>query len=518
MNTAYAEVINQSFSTGVHIPSIGQGILTPLQKPGKPKGPVKSIRPLMLLNGARKILSLIAHERICDKLDRYTGATQAAYKRGRSCADLIWTQRMLVSVVKNHHWEFSKMGVDMSAAFDTIVREYILETLELAGCCEDDIRIIRYLLSNTKLQVKINQMLSGVFESTLGSFQGDSISGILFTAMFTRAKKEAREEIRTREILGLMDEDDEEHATIEDVEDEKVEEETLSCDLNDNVQMPDEWAYADDGDYINKEMSVLESMYPTIKEILAKWNLFLNADKTEFTRFYLAEMNEKNNAGKSIRKLKEEEWRNTKALGSLMCSIKDIQRRCQLANVAFLSLDKCWLQGTKISLPIKIRLYDALVVSVMIYNGNSWSAPAHVIEKLDTTHRRHLRKILKIQWPKGRISNKNLYERCNTTKISDRIAKYRWTMLGHVLKGVVKIFIYLSMKFAIYMSETVVGRQSCHQMNLFQVIKKDLQPRGLYLNNLDDSNRLREVAFDRAQWRAKFLYTVPIGAECSNWC
>ena len=116
-------------------------------------------------------------------------------------------------------------------------------------------------------------------------------------------------------------------------------------------------------------------MYPTIKEILAKWNLFLNDDKTEFTRFYLAEMNEKNNAGKSIRKLKEEEWRSTKALGSLMCSIKDIQRRCQLANVAFLSLDKCWLQGTKISLPIKIRLYDALVVSVMIYNGNSWSAP-----------------------------------------------------------------------------------------------------------------------------------------------
>ena len=261
MNTAYAEVINQSFSTGVHIPSIGQGILTPLQKPGKPKGPVKSIRPLMLLNGARKILSLIAHDRICDKLDRYTGATQAAYKRGRSCADLIWTQRMLVSVVKNHHWEFSKMGVDMSAAFDTIVREYILETLELAGCCEDDIRIIRYLLSNTKLQVKINQMLSGVFGSTLGSLQGYSISGILFTAMFARAKKEAREEIRTREILGLIDEDDEEDATIEDVEDEEVEEETLSCDLNDNVQMPDEWAYADDGDYINEEMSVLESMY-----------------------------------------------------------------------------------------------------------------------------------------------------------------------------------------------------------------------------------------------------------------
>lgn len=44
------------------------------------------------------------------------------------------------------------------------------------------------------------------------------------------------------------------------------------------------------------------------------------------------------------------------------------------------------------------------------------------------------------------------------------------------------------MKFAISMSETVVGRQSCHQMNLFQVIQKDLQ------NSLDDLNRLRKVA------------------------
>ena len=75
------------------------------------------------------------------------------------------------------------------------------------------------------------------------------------------------------------------------------------------------------------------------------------------------------------------------------------------------------------------------------------------------------------------------------------------------------IFVNEVCYLSIYMSETVVGRQSCHQMNLFQVIKKDLQPRGLYLNNLDDLNRLREVAFDRAQWRAKFLYTVPIGAE-----
>ena len=35
----YAEAINDSFTTHTYITSIGEGIITPLQKPGKPKGP-----------------------------------------------------------------------------------------------------------------------------------------------------------------------------------------------------------------------------------------------------------------------------------------------------------------------------------------------------------------------------------------------------------------------------------------------------------------------------------------------
>ena len=134
------------------IQSIGQGILTPLQKPGKPKGPLNSLRPLMLLNGSRKILSLITLARVSKKIDNFTGPWQAAYKNGRSCADIVWAQRKLISVVKNKEWEFSKMGIDMSSAFDTIKRKTILELLAKAGCTEDEIKLVRYLLSNTKLQ------------------------------------------------------------------------------------------------------------------------------------------------------------------------------------------------------------------------------------------------------------------------------------------------------------------------------------------------------------------------------
>ena len=85
-------------------------------------------------------------------------------------------------------------------------------------------------------------------------------------------------------------------------------------------------------------------------------------------------------------------------------------------------------------------------------------------------------------------------------------------MLGHVLRSSEDTPAFLSIKFAIYMSETMVGRQSCQQMNLFQVIKKDLESRYLYLNNMNDFYRLRTLALDRGGWRALFnAPNVPAG-------
>ena len=99
------------------------------------------------------------------------GLWQAGYKEGRSCADVVWAQRMLTSVVMRKHWTFQKMGIDMSRAFDTVKRDVIVTLLKDAGCT-DDIRLVQYLLNNTRLNVKINNSLSEEFETFLEAFQG----------------------------------------------------------------------------------------------------------------------------------------------------------------------------------------------------------------------------------------------------------------------------------------------------------------------------------------------------------
>ena len=83
----------------------------------------------------------------------------------------VWSQRMLTAVVMEKQRSFHKMGIDMSAAFDTIQRSTILDLLQDAGCSEDDIRLVRFLLSNTRVRVRIDKSFSIVFETTLSSFQ-----------------------------------------------------------------------------------------------------------------------------------------------------------------------------------------------------------------------------------------------------------------------------------------------------------------------------------------------------------
>ena len=94
----------------------------------------------------------------------YTGPWQAAYRTGRSCSDLVWSQRMLTSVVTKRHFEYSKVNIDMTAAFNTIRRHTIINLLTDAGCSRDDIRLIQYLLSNTKMRVTVNKSVSDEFD------------------------------------------------------------------------------------------------------------------------------------------------------------------------------------------------------------------------------------------------------------------------------------------------------------------------------------------------------------------
>ena len=105
--------------------------------------------------------------------------------------------------------------------------------------------------------------------------------------------------------------------------------------------------------------------------------------------------------------------------------------------------------------------------------------------------------------PTGVLSNEALYARCYVTPLSVRVSKFRWRMLGHILRGQEDSPAYTSMLFAINSDIFMEGRRGRPCLNLLDVIRKDLTRRNLdiRLKNLTDFEDLRFLALDREEWK-----------------
>ena len=90
-----AQLLNNIAKTGEYPQEVKRGILVPLPKPGKPQGPPKNLRPIILLSMLRKIIAICMIRRTMSKLNENIPITQAAYREGRSTTEHVYTFKTL---------------------------------------------------------------------------------------------------------------------------------------------------------------------------------------------------------------------------------------------------------------------------------------------------------------------------------------------------------------------------------------------------------------------------------------
>ena len=66
-----AEIFNRVAETGESVAELVLGLLRPLQKPGKAKGPTENLRPIILLSVLRKILKICLIDRTWKRLKQH---------------------------------------------------------------------------------------------------------------------------------------------------------------------------------------------------------------------------------------------------------------------------------------------------------------------------------------------------------------------------------------------------------------------------------------------------------------
>ena len=125
-----AKLYNITANTGEYAAAIKKGILQPIAKPFKKKGPISNLRPITLLSILRKILALCMIKRCWKKIEGIIPKSQAAYQKGRSTTEQVFALKMMTEkAIISENYEIFFVLLDMAKVFDTVNRGKLLTIL-----------------------------------------------------------------------------------------------------------------------------------------------------------------------------------------------------------------------------------------------------------------------------------------------------------------------------------------------------------------------------------------------------
>ena len=341
-----ANILNKIAETGEYPTEIKSGLLTPLQKPGKEKGPVTNLRPVILLSILRKILAICVIRRIRGKIDEYIlPISQTAYSTGRSTAELVFAFKVLAEkAISSCDYEINLLMLDMSKAFDTIQRGTLIK--DLKGIIEDDeLHLIVLLLDKVNYSVKLEGEIGNPFITNIGAPQGDGASALFFIIYLALSLLiYTNKQHNKQDHLYCKSYNSESRCKPEHLIDH-----TYYHDINKKCFTIDQ-QYADDIGWASTGIHIINNIEKEIPKTLKSRNLFVNEAKTE--KF-------------NIKRLGSENWKKCKYVGSLLNTEDDIKRRIGLTCGAYNNL-KTIFQSKKINVNLKIRIFKALLESVFL--------------------------------------------------------------------------------------------------------------------------------------------------------
>jgi exonuclease III len=176
----YVRMVNTAKRCGHFHDGFLRALLTLLKKDGTPDGPMKSYRPLSLMNTDYKILSKVFNNRLRKVICNIVHHDQTCSIPGRTIHDNI---HLIRSIIEQQARMKDPIGIiqwDQEKAFDRINHRYLMGVLRAFGFGEGFIQWVSLLYANGSFRIRLNDGISTPIAFQCGVRQGCALSGSLF--------------------------------------------------------------------------------------------------------------------------------------------------------------------------------------------------------------------------------------------------------------------------------------------------------------------------------------------------
>jgi len=340
-------------------------------------------------------------DRLRSKTEEILSEEQAGFRASRSTIDQIFTLRQLAE----KYTEFSKQlyicFVDFRKAFDSIWREGLWQVLRHLGYPEKLIRLLESLYRGTFSAVRTGGDVSDWFETIVGVLQGCMLSPLLFNIFLEIIMARALKDVDVGAVIGG----------------------TIISSLR----------FADDIAAMAEEEDDLQQTVNHIAQESSRMGLRINAEKTEVQ--HVGKISKVVSIKVDDKPLKQVE--NFVYLGGNMsedASVEqDVRRRIGLATGVMQSLNKIW-QNRGIAQVTKVKIYETLVLSVLLYNSETWTMKESTKNYVRVFEMGCLRKILGVS-RRDHIRNSDIRSTLNIQMdVVQKIQRRRLKYFGHVVR------------------------------------------------------------------------------------
>ncbi|XP_063447098.1 uncharacterized protein LOC134726617 [Mytilus trossulus] len=357
-------------------------------------------RGITLLSVPSKVFTKIIIQRIQEGIDEELRQEQPGFRRGKSTTEQLFALRNIIEQCSEWNAPLYINFVDFEKAFDSIHRESLWSILKAYHIPAKLITVIKLFYDSFECAVLDEGVQSDWFKVKTGVKQGCVMSGFLFLIAIDYVMKQTIKDhetgIRWKFTTKLEDLD-----------------------------------FADDLALLSSKFQHIQLKTSKLQENASKIGLKINASKTKVMR-----MNTTNNNPVKLNEKDLEDVDTFTYLGGIVTTKggcdNDMDNRFKKAKGQFSRLRKIW-RSSVLSFKTKVRLFNSLVISVLLYGCETWKTTEQDKKKFNTFQNRCLRQILKIRWL-NTISNENLHIRAGTKKLSDDVIERRWRWIGHVLR------------------------------------------------------------------------------------